>query len=102
MDMNALLKQAKKMQKDLAKADEELKNKIYSSSVGGGIVKIEMNGNAVITALNIDVSILTEDNKEELEDMIIMAMNDVLKQMNEDKEKTMSAMTGNVKFPGVF
>ena len=101
MDMNALLKQAKKMQRDLMKAEEELNNKIYNSSVGGA-VKIEMNGKAEVTSLQIDSSLLAVENKEELEDMLVMAMNDVLHQMNEDKEKTMGSMTGNIKFPGVF
>lgn len=102
MNMNALLKQAQKMQKDLAKTEAELKEKVYSSSVGGGVVKVEVSGKSEITKIDINDVLLHKEGKEELQDMIIMAVNDALKQMNEDKDKTMNAVTGGIKIPGVF
>lgn len=102
MNMNALLKQAQKMQKDLAKTEAKLKEKVYSSSVGGGVVKVEVSGNSEIISIDIDEVLLHKEGKEELQDMIIMSVNDALKQMNEDKDKTMNALTGGIKIPGVF
>ena len=102
MDIQALLKQAKKMQKDLAKAESELKEKEYTASVGGGAVKVSVNGNTEITEMSIDDALLNTDSKDELIDMITMAVNDAMKQANKDREDTMSAMTGGVKMPGVF
>jgi len=102
MDMGALLKQAKKMQKDLAKTEAELKEKLYTASVGGGVVKVEVSGKNEFTNIQIEESLLNKENKEELQDMILMAVNDALRQMNEDKEKTMGALTSGIKIPGVF
>ena len=102
MDMGALLKQAKKMQKDLAKTEAELKEKVYTASVGGGVVKVEVSGKNEFTNIQIEESLLNKENKEELQDMILMAVNDALRQMNEDKEKTMGALTSGIKIPGVF
>lgn len=102
MDMGALLKQAKKMQKDLAKTEAELKEKLYTASVGGGVVKVEVSGKNEFTNFQIEESLLNKENKEELQDMILMAVNDALRQMNEDKEKTMGALTSGIKIPGVF
>ena len=102
MDMGALLKQAKKMQKDLAKTEAELKEKLYTASVGGGVVKVEVSGKNEFTNIQIEESLLNKENKEELQDMILMAVNDALNQMNEDKEKTMGALTSGIKIPGVF
>lgn len=101
MDIQALLKQAKKMQKDLVKAENELKEKTYTASVGGA-VKVNVNGNAEITELHIEDTLLNKENKEELIDMITMAVNDAMKKASEDREKTISTMTGGVKMPGVF
>lgn len=102
MDMGALLKQAKKMQKDLEKTEAELKEKLYTASVGGGVVKVEVSGKNEFTNIQIEESLLNKENKEELQDMILMAVNDALRQMNEDKEKTMGALTSGIKIPGVF
>lgn len=102
MDVAALLKQAKKMQKELNKVEAELKTRKYVSSIGGGVVKVCVNGDMKVTSLEVDESLLEKDNKAELEDMIIMAINDALTKMNDDKEKTMNAMTGGIKMPGVF
>ena len=102
MDVAALLKQAKKMQKELNKVEAELKTREYTSSVGGGVVKVNVNGNTQITAIEIDSSLLTAENKDELQDMVVMAVNDALFKMSEDKEKTMNEMTGGIKMPGVF
>ena len=102
MDIGALMKQAKKMQNDLAKMESELQEKVYEASVSNGAVKVTVTGRGQLEQVNIDSSLLEKDNKEILEDMIMMAINDALGQMNEEKEQMMGSLTGGVKMPGMF
>lgn len=102
MNMQALLKQAQKMQKDLAKAETELKEKIYESTMSGGAVKVQVKGSMEVTSVEIDSELLKTENKEELQDMLMIAINDALNQASTEKEEVMKKMTGGVKMPGGF
>lgn len=101
MNMQALLKQAQKMQKDLAKVESELSEKEYEASMGGGVVKVAVKGMQV-ESIQIDETLLEKDGKEDLEEMLKAALNDAFNQAVEDKEKTINAITGGVKMPGGF
>ncbi|MDQ0360795.1 YbaB/EbfC family nucleoid-associated protein [Breznakia pachnodae] len=101
MDLNALMKQAQKMQKDLETTESELKQKKYTSSVGGGVVEITLNGGFQVEELSIKEELL-EDGKEMLEEMIQMAINNVLTQATEDKEESMASLTSGMNVPGMF
>lgn len=101
MNMQALLKQAQKMQKEISRVEEDLAEKEYESTMGGGVVKVIVK-NMEIESISIDGSLLDKDGKEDLEDMLKSALNDALHQATEDKEKTMNAITGGVKMPGGF
>lgn len=102
MNMQTLLKQAQKMQKDMANKEKELSEKRYEATMGGGVIKIVLKGDFCVESLSIDESLLEKDNKEDIQDMLVSAINDVLNQASEDKEKTMNAITGGVKMPGGF
>lgn len=102
MDIGALMKQATKMQKELKVKEEELQNKTYDASVNGGLVNVTVTGRNQIENIEIDESLLEKDNKEILQDMILMAVNQALGKMNEDKEETMQELTGGIKMPGMF
>lgn len=102
MNMQALLKQAQKMQKDLAKAETELKEKIYESTMSGGAVKVQVKGSMEVTSVEIDSELLKTENKEELQDMLMISINDALNQASTEKEEVMKKMTGGVKMPGGF
>ena len=71
-------------------------------SMSGGAVKVIVKGSMEVTQVEIDSDLLKSDNKEELQDMIMIAINDALKQASEEKEKVMKNMTGGVKMPGGF
>lgn len=101
MNMQALLKQAQKMQKDLAKVESELNEKEYEATMGGGVVKVAVKGMQV-ESIQIDETLLDKDGKEDLEEMLKAALNDAFNQAVEDKEKTINAITGGVKMPGGF
>lgn len=99
MNMQALLKQAQKMQKEIASKEEILKEKEYTASIGG-VIKAVVKGDLSISNIDIDKSLLEQDNKEDIQEMLISVLNDALHQANEDKENTMNEITGGVKMPG--
>lgn len=102
MNMQGLLKQAQKMQKELTKLEDELNEKVYETTIGGGVIKVEVKGNMSVESISIDESLLEVDNKEDLEEMLTSALNDAFAKAVEDKEKNMNQITGGVKMPGGF
>ena len=102
MNMQGLLKQAQKMQKELTKLEDVLNEKVYESTMGGGVIKAEVKGNMSVESITIDESLLEKDNKEDLEEMLKAALNDAFAKAVEDKEKNMNQITGGVKMPGGF
>lgn len=102
MNMQALLKQAQKMQKELAKAEAELKEKTYEASVGGGIIKVCVKGSMEVEQIEIADDLLKIEGKEDLQDLIVSAVNEALHKASEEKEEMMNKMTGGIKMPGGF
>ena len=102
MNMQGLLKQAQKMQKELTKLEDELNEKVYETTMGGGVIKVEVKGNMSVESISIDESLLEVDNKQDLEEMLKSALNDAFAKAVEDKEKNMNQITGGVKMPGGF
>lgn len=89
MNMQKLLQEAKKMQIQLQKDQQMLDNTIYEGS--SSIVNVKMNGKYEITSVNLNINEdITVDDKEMLEDMVMIAINDAVKKVNDDKEKKMS------------
>ena len=83
--MQNLMMQAKKMQKDIEKTQKELESKIYEGS--SQIVTVSVNGNGKLLSINIEIDDLTNDDKEMLEDMILIAVNNAIDKMEKDKEE---------------
>lgn len=102
MNMQALLKQAQKMQKELAKVENELNQKEYESTMGGGVIKVTVKGSMEVESILINEELLEKENKEDLEEMLKSAVNDALAKAVKDKETTMNKITGGVKMPGGF
>lgn len=102
MNMQALLKQAQKMQKELSKVENELNQKEYESTMGGGVIKVTVKGNMEVKSISINEELLEKENKEDLEEMLKSAVNDALAKAVKDKETTMNKITGGVKMPGGF
>jgi len=99
--MNNLMKQAQKMQKQMAQMQEELKEKKIESSSGGGAVKVVINGEKLIESLEIDEDVL--DDVEMLQDLIMTAINEGIRQMEEQVSNQMSRITGGMGLPpGLF
>jgi len=102
MNMQVLLKQAQKMQKEVTRAEEELKEKVYTSSAGGGIVKATIKGTMEVVSIEIQEELLQPEGKDDLQEMLKHTINDALQQASKDKETVMKQLTGGVKMPGVF
>lgn len=99
--MQVLLRQAKKMQKEMNELEKKINEQIFESSTGGGIVKVTIKGNLEVQNITIAEELLKEE-KEQLEEMIKLAVNDAIVTAIKEKEKQMNAVTGGVKMPGVF
>lgn len=100
MDIQQLMKQAQKMQRDAEKMDAELKEKVYVGTAGGEAVKIEMDGGYTVKSIQIEDGV--SEDKEMLIEMLTLALNQVLESINEDKEDSMSSLTKGMSLPGVF
>ena len=101
-NMNNMMKQVQKMQKDMEKAQQELEVQIYETTAGGGAVKLSVNGKKEVLALTLSPSVVDPDDIEMLQDLILVALNDALKQVDEQANKVMGRMTGGMNIPGLF
>jgi len=100
MNMNSLMKQAQKMQKDMADLQDELKTCEYSASVGGGAVQATVSGENQIVSLKIDPDAVEPSDVEMLEDLVIAAVNEALRLAKETSETEMAKLT--VGMGGLF
>jgi len=102
MNMNSLMKQAQKMQKQMAEMQEDLANKTLEVSAGGGAIKVTVNGEKQILDLVISPDVVDPDDVEMLQDLVISAVNEALRQMDEAVNSQMSKITGGMNMPGMF
>jgi len=99
--MNNLMKQAQKMQRQMAQMQEELKTKTIEASSGGGAVKVVINGDRLIDSLEISEDVM--DDVEMLQDLVMTAVNEGMRQMEELSNSQMSKLTGGMGLPpGLF
>ena len=101
MDMRMLMKQAQQMQAKMAKAQEELENKEVSAEVGGGQVKVVMNGKHRLKSIEIAPECLDPDDIEFLQDLIVAAVNEGAKNVDALVEREMGSVTGGMNIPGM-
>ncbi|MBM7552266.1 YbaB/EbfC family nucleoid-associated protein [Thalassobacillus pellis] len=92
-NMNNMMKQMQKMQKKMMKAQEELHEMTFEATAGGGMVKITANGKKEITDIEIDEEVVDPDDVDMLQDLILAATNDVLKQVDDKTNDTMGQFT---------
>ena len=99
MDMKKMMKQAQKMQRDLALAQEQVKSMEFESSAGGGMVRVVAHGDGSIKSISIDPSVLDPEDVDLLQDMVLAAVNDALHTASETASARMNAVTGNMNLP---
>ena len=101
-NMNDILRQAQVMQNKLSKLQQEMANKNYEASSGGGMVKAVVSGKQELLSLTIDPSLLQGGDVEMLQDLVLAAVNEGLRIARESMEREMSAISGGIKIPGMF
>ena len=101
MNINNLMKQAQKMQADMAKVQEELKDERVEASAGGGTIKVVMSGDMQVVSVAIDPSAVDPDDVELLQDMVAAAVNEALRMAQELAGSKMAAVTGGMNVPGL-
>ncbi len=102
MNMNKMMQQAKKMQKKMEEMQSELENETVEATAGGGVVKVEVNGKREIVDLNIDEDAVDPEDVEMLEDLIIAAVNEAMRKVEDMMNEEMGKLTGGMNIPGMF
>lgn len=101
-NMNDILRQAQVMQNKLAKLQNELNERTYEASSGGGMVKAVVSGKQELRGLTIDPKALEGGDVETLQDLIMAAVNEAGRIARETLDREMSAISGGIRLPGVF
>ena len=101
-NMQAMLKQAQKMQEDMAAKQEELEAREYDVAAGGGVVKVKINGKKEILSVKIDPEVIDPDDAETLEDLVVAAVNEAIKKVEAVSSEEMQKITGAMSVPGLF
>ncbi len=96
------MKQAKIMQKKLLEIQEELKKMEFEASAGGGVVKVKVNGEQEVVEVKIERGMIDLSDIEMIEDVIMVAMNDAIKQSKQEVKSRMAGLTGGMNVPGLF
>ena len=101
-NMNAMLKQAQKMQEDMAALQEDLDAREYDVKAGGGMVEVKINGKREILSVNIKPEIVDPEDIETLEDIIVAAVNEAINTVDSTNETEMAKITSGFGMPGMF
>lgn len=101
-NMNQLMKQAKKMQEEIMKAQEALGERTVEGSAGGGAVKVTINGHKQVTAISLDKEVVNPEDIEMLQDLIVAALQDGQKKVDELTESELGKYTRGLNMPGLF
>ena len=94
MNMNNILKQAQKMQAQMEESQKELEAKTYTATAGGGVVSVSVSGKRELTEVKIDPEAVDPDDVEMLQDLIIAATNEALRNCEQDSQAAMGKITG--------
>ena len=100
-NMQSMIKQAQKMQEDMAAKQAELEEREYEISAGGGVVNVKINGKKEIMSVKLAEEIVDPDDIETLEDLIVAAVNEAIKKVEATAESEMKEITGSMSLPGM-
>ena len=98
-NMQSMLRQAQKMQEDMAAAQAELEQKEYTATAGGGMVTATVDGKHLLKSLELNPEAVDPEDTEMLSDMITAAVNEAVRKAQSDSEETMGKITGGMNLP---
>lgn len=101
-DMNSMIRKAQKMQEDMGKLQEELEERTYEITSGGGAVRLTITGKREITEIHINPEVVDPEDVEMLEDLLAAAVNEAIRKVDETSSKEMEGITGGLNMPGMF
>jgi len=101
-DMSKFLKQAQQVQQKIARMQEELSDKIIETSAGGGMVKVVMNGSHEVVSITIDPEVVNPEDVEMLEELVVAALNEARRKIDDMIKDQMGSLTGGISLPGLF
>lgn len=101
-NMNQMMKQVQKMQRDMERTQQELEQRIFEVSAGGGAIHVKVSGKKELTEITLDPGIVDPEDVEMLQDLILVAVNDALKTAEAEISKEMGKVTGGMNLPGMF
>ncbi len=101
-NMNQMLKQAQKMQEDMAALQADLEQREFTASSGGGLVAVTVSGKHEIKSISIKPEAVDPDDVEMLEDLITVAVNEAISNAVKTSEEEMGAITGGLNMPGLL
>ena len=99
---SSMMKQVQQLQAQMLEAQEQLAEETVSASVGGGVVTVVMNGQQAVRSVTIDPEAVDPEDVEMLQDLIVAAMNEALKESRELAEKKLAPLTGGLGVPGLM
>lgn len=101
-NMQGMMKKVQKMQKEMKKLQEDLKQRTIETTVGGGALTLVMNGEKNVESVHIDPSIIDPEDAEMLEDLVVAAVNEASKKVDDMMAQEMGKITGGMHLPGMF
>ncbi|EOD00363.1 YbaB/EbfC family nucleoid-associated protein [Caldisalinibacter kiritimatiensis] len=101
-NINGMMKQVQKMQKQMAEMQKELEEREVEASAGGGAVTVKVNGKKEVLDIIIEPDVVDPDDVEMLQDLILAATNEALRNAEEMVSKEMQKITGGMNIPGLF
>lgn len=95
-NMNNLMKQAQRMQKQMEEKTKEMEEKEFEASVGGGAVTVKVSGKKEVTSITLSPEVVDPDDIEMLQDLVIAAVNEAYRKMEEESQSAMSSITAGL------
>jgi nucleoid-associated protein EbfC len=99
MNMQQLMKQAQQMQEKMQKQMETI---VVDATAGGGMVSVKMNGQKQLLSVQLDPEVVTSGDKDMLQDLIVAAVNEGIRKVDEAMAEQLGSLTGGLKIPGLF
>ncbi len=101
-NMNNVMRQAQKMQEQITELQNDIEQRDFTATAGGGAVEIVMSGNKTIKSLTLKPEVVDPEDIEMLQDLIISAVNEAVNNIESTTEEEMNKITGGVSLPGLF